>query len=144
MWIQFKMKKKVQTREEILSKWVRDSTKVKKLKKTYSNCCQICGEQLTLIDGLVYSEVHHIQPFNKEHKGIDDHPNMLVLCPNHHKLFDLGIIALDPEDHKILLHINPNNKLNKTRLKLSEHKLSSTYVRYHFENIFLELNRRLL
>lgn len=136
-------KKKVRTREDILNKWIRDSIKVKKLKKVYNNCCQICGRQLTLIEGIVYSEVHHIQPFNKEHKGIDDYPNMLVLCPNHHKLFDLGIIALDPENHNIILHVDKNNRLNKTNLKLSKHELSSICVRYHFENIFLEISKQL-
>lgn len=129
--------------ESIIERLVRDSKKVTILKKMYENCCQICGDSITLLKEIRYSEVHHIQPFNRTHKGIDDIPNMLVLCPNHHQLFDLGILALNPEDHKTLLHLDPKNPLHNKELNLSFHKLSSTCVRYHYEKVFLKLKKEL-
>jgi predicted restriction endonuclease len=36
-------------------------------------------------------EVHHLRPLGAEHKGLDNHGNMLVLCPNHHALFDYRV-----------------------------------------------------
>lgn len=118
--------------------------KVKQLKEVYGNCCQICNEQITLIDEISYSEVHHIQPYNKFHQGIDDKSNMLVLCPNHHKIFDMGIIALDPENHERILHLDNKNPLNMKMLVTSRHRLSSTCIRYHYENIFMPLKKSLL
>jgi HNH endonuclease len=135
-------KKKFKSREHIIDKLVRDRPIVKRLKNSYANRCQICDEQITFLNDISYSEVHHIQPYNKIHNGIDDIPNMLVLCPNHHKIFDLGIIALDPEDHLTILHVDKKNPINHQQLNLS-HTLSSICVRYHFENIFLPLKTKL-
>lgn len=137
-------KKKVESRINIIDRLLRDRVKVKKLKEIYGNSCQICNEQITFIDGISYSEVHHIQPFNKLHHGIDDKSNMIVLCPNHHKIFDMGIIALDPENHQRILHVDSNNPLNQKMLVASKHQLSSTQVRYHYENIFMPLRESLL
>ncbi|MGF9740076.1 HNH endonuclease [Priestia megaterium] len=131
------------TREDTINRLIRDTTKVKVLKKKYDNICQICNEQITLIKEVKYSEVHHIQPFNMQHKGVDDFHNMIVLCPNHHKLFDLGIIALDPENHDRVLHLDEQNSLHNKLLLATKHKLSSTCVRYHYENIFLKLKETL-
>lgn len=138
------MKKKVESRINVIDSLVRDSVKVKKLKEVYNNSCQICGEQITFINEISYSEVHHIQPFNKQHNGIDDKSNMIVLCPNHHQIFDMGIIAIDPENPQRILHVDSKNPLHQKILFASKHKLSSTHVRYHYENIFLTLRNRLL
>jgi predicted restriction endonuclease len=77
---------------------------VQELKILYKNKCQVCGESIDMGYGMMYSEVHHIQPLGNEHNGIDSKSNMLVLCPNHHKMFDLGVLAIDPTDNKTLLH----------------------------------------
>ncbi|MFC5045167.1 HNH endonuclease [Aquimarina hainanensis] len=50
--------------------------------------CQICGKYILKKDGLKYVEAAHIIP---KHKQGNEHPkNILLLCPNHHKEFDLG------------------------------------------------------
>jgi nitrite reductase/ring-hydroxylating ferredoxin subunit len=41
-------------------------------------------------DSARYAEVHHLRPLGGHHRGLDRQDNMLVLCPNHHALFDLG------------------------------------------------------
>ncbi|PEQ96610.1 hypothetical protein CN481_00255 [Bacillus sp. AFS006103] len=123
----------------LLQKRPRDSKKVKEIKKLYDNTCQICGTSLTFLPNINYSEVHHIQPHGKEHNGMDDFPNMLVLCPNHHTLFDLGIIGLNPKNPDIIVHIDPNNPMDKTKLKVLKHDLSGVCVRYHYEKIFIPL-----
>lgn len=62
---------------------------------------------------------------------------MIVLCPNHHAMFDLGIIEIDPNDGMTILHVDENNALNGTNIKQMKHTISSTYLRYHYKNIFL-------
>jgi hypothetical protein len=130
-------------RKYLIERRERDTDKVKTLKDKYANICQVCNTPVTLLQQLSYSEVHHIQPFGKPHNGIDDSPNMLVLCPNHHTLFDLGIIGLNPMNPKMIVHIDANNLLHNTELKLWQHELSSVCVRYHYENIFTPLKLRL-
>lgn len=75
---------------------------VRELKTLYKNKCQVCGQTIDMGYGTMYSEVHHIQPLGNEHNGTDSKSNMLVLCPNHHKMFDLGVLAIDPTDCKTL------------------------------------------
>lgn len=49
--------------------------------------CQICGTTIPKMNGF-YAEAAHITP---KHEGGDESPqNILILCPNHHKEFDLG------------------------------------------------------
>lgn len=132
----------IATTISILEKRLRNSTKVKKIKKIYDDNCQICNGSLTLLDNFKYSEVHHIQPMGKEHSGPDEHYNMLVLCPNHHKLFDIGVIAIDPINLNSLLHIDENNALHTSTI-VFKHNLSKTCVRYHYENIFIPLKKEL-
>lgn len=59
---------------------------------------------------------------------------MLVLCPNHHALFDYGVIAVDPDDMKIK-HMNKKAEENNYKLTYS-HSVDIENIRYHFENIF--------
>lgn len=90
---------------------------------------------------MFYSEVHHIQPLGNEHNGIDSKSNMLVLCPNHHKMFDLGVLAIDPTDNKTLLHIKSSDKFKNRNINF-KHLVSSICIRYGYEHIYLSrLNR---
>lgn len=132
----------IKTTLTILNKRLRNSSKVKKLKQIYGNKCQICGQSITLLEQLKYSEVHHIHPLGNEHKGVDDLHNMIVLCPNHHALFDLGVIAIDPINISKLLHIDKHNHLSGKEIIL-KHSISKICIRYHYENIFMPLFREL-
>lgn len=81
-------------------RFLRDSGKVKKLKKLYCNRCQICGYTFEYEKGKFYSEVHHYNPLKVS--ADDELDNMIVVCPNHHAEFDHGMIAIDPSSTAIL------------------------------------------
>lgn len=132
----------IETNISILERRLRNSSKVKRIKQIYSNKCQICGESIILLKELKYSEVHHIHPLGGAHKGADEIHNMLVLCPNHHVLFDLGVIAIDPINSKSLLHVEKSNPLNGKEI-IVKHNISKTCIRYHYQNIFLPLTKEL-
>jgi hypothetical protein len=70
---------------------IRDTKAARSLKRLYEHKCQICGTRIEVAPGAFYSEVHHIRPLGGKHKGLDATQNMLVLCPNHHAIFDLGL-----------------------------------------------------
>lgn len=67
----------------------------------YNHRCAICGwratEELIKVRGGVQrsygNEIHHIQPVSKG--GGESADNLILLCPNHHKQADLGIIKQD-------------------------------------------------
>ena len=64
------------------------------MKKKHKNKCQICGFTFQKKDGNYYSEVAHIKPLNSLEIGIDKPSNLIVLCPNHHKMLDFGSIKI--------------------------------------------------
>lgn len=130
-------------RQSIITERIRDKKKVRNLKEKYGNICQICGTPLTLVNMVPYSEVCHIQPLGEDHNGEDDYSNMLVLCPNHHVLLDLGVISIDPEDKKTILHIDKNNPLHLRRLVITKHELSAVALKYHYDKIHLNLYSKL-
>ncbi|OHW61365.1 HNH endonuclease [Andreesenia angusta] len=102
------------------------------LKRRYDNTCQICGERLSLRHNKSYSEVHHIQPLSLD--GPDIPENMIVLCPNHHKLFDRGSITINIYDNKVK-HVELENKVNEMTLDL-KHNIDEKYIVYHDSYIF--------
>jgi 5-methylcytosine-specific restriction endonuclease McrA len=120
----------------------RDTKRVKALKVLYRNCCQICGEALVDINGIGYSEVNHIQPLS-EHNGVDREMNMIVLCPNHHTLMDMGIITIDPRDRMTVLHVDKCNPLHLAKLNIVKHPLSEKCVQYHHDVIFISMKDRI-
>ena len=104
----------------------------KELLKRYHSCA-LCG--MGVDKALIAS---HIKPWSKctkeEKTDID---NGFILCPNHDKLFDIGLISFDDEGHIIiskqisesdcdLLCISPENHI---RLKEGNKK----YLRFHRE-----------
>jgi hypothetical protein len=69
----------------------RDEKTIAQLKIIRGFRCQICGIQILKKNGAFYVEAAHITP--KKHKGPENPKNILILCPNHHKEFDLGDVA---------------------------------------------------
>lgn len=66
----------------------RDQGIIGMLKKLRGYKCQICNTSIKRMFGPPYVEGAHIKP--KSDNGSEDPSNILILCPNHHKEFDLG------------------------------------------------------
>jgi hypothetical protein len=94
---------------------LRDTNLARKLKLLHKNACQICGLQIRLPNGKLYSEAHHIIPLGSPHNGSDIPENIIVLCPNHHVMCDYGVIELS------LKEIN----------EASNHSISLESIDYH-------------
>lgn len=69
-------------------KYNRDNKTIAQLKFVRDYKCQICGSYILKKDGSFYVEAAHI--LRKSHRGSETPENILILCPNHHKEFDLG------------------------------------------------------
>lgn len=91
---------------EIRSKsYKRDNRTIVQLKIIREYKCQICGNNIRKRNGSYYIEAAHITP--KRHKGSELPSNILILCPNHHKEFDLGerkILHRDANSLKLRLN----------------------------------------
>ncbi|MCK4946960.1 MAG: HNH endonuclease [Candidatus Aureabacteria bacterium] len=111
-----------------ITRSVRDTALSNKVKEDRNCQCQICGTRLS-IEGKGYAETHHIKPLG--HDGPDIKANMLVLCPNHHVLFDYGEIAIFPEDCEAVVD-KEHNKIF-TFIPPAPKK---EYVEYHYNKIY--------
>lgn len=80
----------------VIQRWIRnDRPIIQKLKAKYGYRCQFPGCDATIPsrNGNLYCEVAHILPVAKG--GHSVRINLLVLCPNHHKMFDHGVLAIE-------------------------------------------------
>lgn len=107
---------------------IRDTAKTKELKKLYQNTCQVCGTRLQINAGTYYSEVHHLRPLGGDHNGLDDYSNMLVLCPNHHALFDFAVPLLHLDHKTILVEL-----AGEKHPLLQKHAVDLQNIHYHNE-----------
>lgn len=98
---------------------LRDTAIARWLKQLYAYECQVCGMTIELQNGGRYAEVHHIKPLGTPHNGLDIPHNMLVLCPNHHAMCDLGVMSLSKKNLTVL----------------SGHQLSDESLQYHNSRI---------
>jgi hypothetical protein len=105
---------------------VRDTLEARRLKDHYDYRCQLCRERIECADGSHYAEVHHIRPIGGSHGGQDIWENMLVLCPNHHAMFDLRLprflsvneVKINEVNHRLTLRhaLDPKNTDYHNRL----------------------------
>ena len=84
--------------ESTVCRIVRDTLLARRIKMLHNHECQLCGHTISLPDGSLYAEGHHIQPLGEPHNGPDTAENVLCLCPNHHAACDLGAILLAADD----------------------------------------------
>jgi len=83
----------------IVRQSIRNDTRiVELLKKVRNERCQFPGCQSIIKkkDGTNYVEVAHIEAVHRGGKSTLG--NLLVLCPNHHKEFDLGDLKIEEQD----------------------------------------------
>ena len=110
-----------------ISRIIRDASLPSELKRAYEYRCQVCDTRLKWGPDKYYAEVHHIKPLGQPHDGPDKLSNMIVLCPNHHALFDLGVpIFID----------NQNVAINGKKWQLTlRHKISANIIKYYTKHI---------
>lgn len=82
------------TKEVTTNRIVRDTVMTRKVKALHHSKCQICGTSISLPDGSEYSEAHHLIPLGAPHRGPDTPSNIIIVCPNHHAMLDLGCVDL--------------------------------------------------
>ncbi|WP_395107599.1 HNH endonuclease [Actinomadura sp. SCN-SB] len=119
----------VARREAVVQRQLRDSVIVRKVKNWYRNQCQICRFAIRVpgpAEG--YSEGAHIRALGIAHKGADSLDNLLCLCPNCHKRFDLGSIYLT--DELRIIDFFTGESLGDLFL-VSGHQIDLENVRYH-------------
>lgn len=120
-----------------IQRLVRDSVISRQLKAKYKNVCQLCEKRLRNSKGEYFSEAHHIQPYNKTHRGDDTFQNMIILCPNCHAQFDDLYYAINPNTKLVhsVFEDDPNH-LNKLRM-VTGHILKEDYLEYTW-NLFID------
>jgi putative restriction endonuclease len=69
------------------------------------------------------AEAAHIRALGEPHNGIDALNNILCLCPNHHKLFDIGGFYIE-DDLTIPV-------LKEKLYRHTNHTLDLDAIRYH-------------
>lgn len=57
---------------------------IRQLKRLYGGCCQLCGENAFREFNTDIFEAHHISYFSDSQNN--DSSNIIILCPNHHRL----------------------------------------------------------
>lgn len=110
----------------VVSRIVRDTPAATALKNLYEGCCQVCGITLR-IGEQNYSEAHHLRPLGTPHNGPDEWSNMMVLCPNHHALFDYGVPAWQ-EGNTVEIE-------GVTHLLEMRHDLEPAHVEYYKQHL---------
>ncbi len=110
----------------LISRIIRDTSATIALKTKYQFRCQVCDITLPFSEDGHYIEVHHLRPLGHPHDGPDVESNMIVLCPNHHALFDLGVPHF----------INESTlDFNGTRFKLTlKHKIDNAHIKYYIRH----------
>lgn len=126
-----------------IQRMVRDSKISRSLRKLYDNECQLCGYRLRNSNGDYYSEAHHIQPYNKVHRGDDNRQNLIVLCPNCHTQFDDLYYSIHPRTKRIHCIFGEEDHYHLEVLRMKEgHTLNPKYL-LHTWKLFEEKKREL-
>jgi|GEM_PF-4932257 len=110
---------------------IRSSKNKRQLEVWYGKVCQVCQGLLPTGAKRHTIDYAHIRGLGAPHHGPDHVSNMLSLCPNHHRQFDRGAIAVDPATLSI---IAPHGSTPKVLPKLyvhPSHKISRVELGYH-------------
>jgi len=122
--------------------FVRHSLFPRCIRSLYDDACAVCRLSVTIPAKASIVDAVHIMPFGIFHN--DDPRNGMTLCKNHHWVFDIGGISVDP-DYKIRvskhltalpLFVPPN-----TRLLLpsdAAYAPAQEALSWHRDNIFLK------
>lgn len=124
--------------------FLRGSLFKREIPKIYNNTCCISGMRIDATISVSMADACHIVPFSVSYD--DTVTNGIALCPNLHRAFDRGLIAID-ENYKVV--VSKTFKEDETRysIKVFENKeinlpMQKHYFplrdnfHWHFNNIF--------
>lgn len=116
-------------RSERVSQAIARSRRVaESVKRAHNYTCQVCGVTLETPGGLRYAETAHIRGLGHPHNGPDEPDNTLCLCPNHHKLFDLGGITID--ENLRVIDLTTGRVIGELQ-SLRNHHIRPEHLLYH-------------
>ncbi|MFG2197491.1 YDG/SRA domain-containing protein [Kitasatospora sp. NPDC048715] len=119
------------TRLEVTIQRVVRSTKVANhVKRAHRFTCQVCGIRLATPTG-AYAEAAHVRALGRPHNGPDVAGNVLCLCPNHHTLFDFGMLTI--ADDLTITDRATGTEIGKLR-EAPNHRIDRTHLAYHREH----------
>jgi putative restriction endonuclease len=110
---------------------VRNSAIGQRVKQLHDFRCQVCGIQLATAAG-PYIEAAHIRPLGRPHDGPDHEGNILILCPNHHALFDFGALAVS---ETFQVRNTLTGAILGTLRRVPRHDIDPGALAYHYEHI---------
>ena len=117
-------------KSEVVTRFVRDTKKVRQLKQRYSDECQVCGYAIRVSYRIRYSEVHHIHPLKDG--GDDSFANMLVLCPTHHVEFDYKAIGIAADGKTVVR--SDGKPVGRLTLRRG-HRIAMKNIDFHTEGM---------
>jgi hypothetical protein len=94
--------------------YYREPLLAESLKSIYDHRCQVCGMNFKINYDEPFAETHHIQSLSNG--GLDISKNIIVICPNHHRIIHKTDAKLDRSK---LLYKYPNGL--EERLLLADH-----------------------
>lgn len=120
---------------------IRDTAQSRIVKELYTYKCQVCGWTIysPRLKSLWYCEAHHVQPLGKKYGGPDHLSNILALCPSHHCMMDLGVLAVEPLSLRILSVNKEEPTIDQILTLKREHGLNQKYLQFHFDNIYIRM-----
>lgn len=113
---------------ELRRRLVLDTPERRALRERYGDTCQVCGRVTRLGADRTYAEVHALDAPGGEEPEDGLPARWLVLCPEHHALFDYGVLALDPDT--LTVHgADRRDRFEGRPLARKEHDLSTEALR---------------
>lgn len=125
-----------QTRSVVRNLRLRCTLLATQLKREYESTCQVCRSPLVLRETKFYAEAHHVRPLGRPHFGPDVPGNILVLCPNHHVMFDRGALAVAPISLEIRHAVSDQFPAGQRLFVKEWHKIGVEFLQYHEQCIF--------
>jgi putative restriction endonuclease len=99
--------------------FLRGSLFKREIPKIYNNTCCISGMKIDATNTVSMIDACHIVPFSVSYD--DTVSNGIALCPNLHRAFDRGLIAID-ENYKVLVSNSFNEDVSSYSIKVLEGK----------------------
>jgi putative restriction endonuclease len=136
------MKLKQQDDEEEI--FLRGSLFKREVPRIYNNTCCISGMNINSTLNISMIDACHIIPFS--HSYDDTIRNGVALCPNLHRAFDRGLIAIDNDYKVVISKIFKETESNYSICKFAGEKIllpkdkvfypSKTNLEWHIQNVF--------